>query len=258
VDLEFYKYHGTGNDFILLDETSEIHHLSTDQIALLCHRHFGIGADGLIQLRKKSAYDFEMVYYNSDGKTSSMCGNGGRCISQFAKDLGLVNHAANFVAIDGEHQSIITQDGVELQMISTVLPVKVEGGYTLNTGSPHYIQFVKDIENFNVYDHGKAIRNSPAFLEKGINVNFVEVINNDTIFVRTYERGVEDETLSCGTGVTAAAITYAYSQDNMLNQVDIKTLGGNLKVRFQKSNSGFQNVWLCGPAVKTFKGVFKF
>jgi diaminopimelate epimerase len=257
VDLEFYKYQGTGNDFILLDETSTVQHLSTDQIALLCHRHFGIGADGLIQLRKKTDYDFEMVYYNSDGNTSSMCGNGGRCISQFAKDLGLVNDSAHFIAIDGNHQSIFTHDGVELQMINTAFPDKVGADYSINTGSPHYIQFVKDINSLDVFNHGKGIRNSQAFLEKGINVNFVEAINDYTIFVRTYERGVENETLSCGTGVTAAAITYAFVQNTSLSHVDVKTLGGSLKVRFERNDSGFQNVWLCGPAVKTFKGVFK-
>jgi diaminopimelate epimerase len=257
VDLEFYKYHGTGNDFILLDETKSIHQLSSNQIALLCHRHFGIGADGLIQLRKKETYDFEMVYYNSDGKTSSMCGNGGRCISQFAKDLGLINNEAHFIAIDGEHQSIFTPNGIELQMINTVLPDKIGTDYTINTGSPHYIQFVNDINNFDVFSQGKALRNSAAFQEKGVNVNFVEAINDHTIFVRTYERGVENETLSCGTGVTAAAITYAFLQNTKLDSVDVKTLGGHLKVKFERNSSGFQNVWLCGPAIKTFKGVFK-
>jgi diaminopimelate epimerase len=257
VDLEFYKYHGTGNDFILLDETKVINQLSSDQIALLCHRHFGVGGDGLIQLRKKTTYDFEMVYYNSDGKTSSMCGNGGRCISQFAKDLGLVKDKAHFIAIDGDHQSIFKHDGVELQMINTKFPDKVDTDYTINTGSPHYIQFIKDIKSFDVFNQGKAIRNSRAFQEKGINVNFVEAIDDHTVYVRTYERGVENETLSCGTGVTAAAITYAFLQNTPLSEVDVKTLGGNLKVRFEKNNSGFQNVWLCGPAIKTFEGVFK-
>jgi diaminopimelate epimerase len=257
VELEFYKYQGTGNDFILLDETKVINQLSSNQIALLCDRHFGIGSDGLIQLRKKANYDFEMVYYNSDGNTSSMCGNGGRCISQFAKDLGLVKDKSHFIAIDGDHQSIFTDSGIELQMIGTTFPDKVGSDYTINTGSPHYIQFVKDIHHFDVFHQGKAIRNSQIFQEKGINVNFVEVINDHTIFVRTYERGVENETLSCGTGVTAAAITYAFLQNTPLSHVDVKTLGGNLKVRFEKNNSGFQDVWLCGPAIKTFKGVFK-
>jgi diaminopimelate epimerase len=258
VALHFYKYHGTGNDFILLDETLTINNLSKDQVAHLCHRHFGIGADGLIQLRKKNGFDFEMVYYNSDGNTSSMCGNGGRCISQFAKDLGLVNHNAEFLASDGPHIAKFVNDGIELKMIDTTMPEKFQNDFILNTGSPHYLQFVDNVRAFNVVEIGAKIRYNEAFKDKGINVNFIEVIGDNTIFVRTYERGVENETLSCGTGVTAAALTFASSRNKKLVDVSVQTLGGSLNVKFQPKENGFETVWLCGSAIKTFEGQFKF
>ncbi len=258
MELHFYKYQGTGNDFILLDERFAINALSKAQVAKLCHRHFGIGADGLIQLRKKSNFDFEMVYYNSDGNTSSMCGNGGRCIFQFAKDLGLVNFNAEFLASDGPHTAKFVNDSIELKMIDTVMPEKFQNDFILNTGSPHYLQFVDNVKTLNVVEMGAKIRYSNAFKEKGINVNFIEVIGDNTIFVRTYERGVENETLSCGTGVTAAALTFASSQNKKLQEVSVQTLGGSLNVKFQPTENGFEAVWLCGTAIKTFEGQFKF
>ncbi len=254
MQISFSKYHGTGNDFILIDETKKENHLSTEQIAKLCHRNFGIGADGLMQLRKKEGYDFEMVYYNSDGKPSSMCGNGGRCIAQFAKDLGLVTEQAHFLASDGEHIGIFNELEIELKMMNTSNPTLFGIDYVLNTGSPHYIKMVKDLESLDVYSQGMAIRNSADFQKEGINVNFVEQIGDASIFVRTYERGVENETLSCGTGVTASALAFAFNQDKNTNFVKAKTLGGSLSVKFQKHSKGFEQVWLCGPVMKVFEG----
>ncbi len=254
MQLYFSKYHGTGNDFILIDETIKHNDLSPQQIAYLCNRNFGIGADGLMQLRLKADYDFEMVYYNSDGKPSSMCGNGGRCISQFAKDLGLIDQQARFIAIDGEHISIFNGLEIELKMINTGQPVMEDKGYVLNTGSPHYIQFVAHVKAMDVYNFGKTIRNSDRFLSEGINVNFLEIEAEGQIFVRTYERGVENETLSCGTGVTAAALTYAAVKEKAIHLVKVNTRGGALSVKFEKQADGFQAVWLCGPAKKVFDG----
>jgi diaminopimelate epimerase len=258
VELHFYKYQGTGNDFILLDETLVTNDLSQEQVAHLCHRHFGIGADGLIQLRKKTGFDFEMVYYNSDGNASSMCGNGGRCISQFAKDLGFVSGNTEFLASDGTHTAKFVNGAIELKMIDTAMPEKFQNDFILNTGSPHYLQFVEKVKNVNVVESGAKIRYNNTFNAIGINVNFIEIIGDNTIFVRTYERGVEDETLSCGTGVTAAALTFASIQGKAVKEVSVQTLGGQLNVKFQSTENGFKAVWLCGPAAKTFEGQFKF
>jgi diaminopimelate epimerase len=255
MQLAFSKYHGTGNDFILVDETKDEHHLSVEQIAKLCHRHFGIGADGLMQLRKKAGYDFEMVYYNSDGKPSSMCGNGGRCIAQFAKDLGIVKEQAHFLAIDGDHTAIFNASEIELKMMDTSLPKLFGNDYVLNTGSPHYIKMVEHLEHLDVYKQGNTIRNSNDFKKEGINVNFVEPIGEGSIFVRTYERGVENETLSCGTGVTASALAYAFAQAKNFDLIKAKTLGGSLIVKFQRHAKGFEQIWLCGPVKKVFEGV---
>jgi diaminopimelate epimerase len=254
VTIHFYKYQGTGNDFILLDNRNLNYQLNQEQIALLCHRHFGIGADGLMLLQTKIGFDFEMVYYNSDGKQSSMCGNGGRCITQFANDLGIVSNKAHFVASDGKHEALILSNAIELKMIDTAWPQKNEQDYVLNTGSPHYLKYVNEVKNLDVFIEGRKIRYSNAFSEKGINVNFIEVIDHDSIFVRTYERGVENETLSCGTGVTAAALVHAYINEHIVTQLTVNTLGGNLNVKFERHNDGFHNVWLCGTAKKSFQG----
>jgi len=254
--IEFYKYHGTGNDFIILDNRQNIYNgITTRQVNFLCHRHFGIGADGLMMLSEKSGFDFEMTYFNSDGNLSSMCGNGGRCIVRFASMLGIKKTKYNFIAVDGEHKAEIDLNGeVRLKMKDVN---KVEFSYTyyiLNTGSPHYVKNVRDASQVNVVAEGREIRNSKEFAKEGINVNFVETINDDTIYVRTYERGVEDETYSCGTGVTAAALISAHN-DKGFNRVEVKTLGGKLSVEFEKiSEKEFENIWLCGPAEMVFKG----
>ena len=251
----FYKYQGTGNDFIIFDNRNNDIKLSEQQVNFLCDRKFGIGADGLMLLQQKEGYDFEMVYYNSDGKLGSMCGNGSRCLTQFAFDSGIQKEKYSFIASDGEHESEFdtTNNWVRVKMIDVNEVIIHEQNLVLNTGSPHYIQYVENVENIDVYQEGRKIRYSELFLEKGINVNFVERKNSNQIKVRTYERGVENETLSCGTGVTASALVSFYTDG--FNRIEVNTLGGDLAVEFQKTNeSSFNNIWLCGPATFVFSG----
>lgn len=253
MQLKCYKYQGTGNDFVIIDNREKNISLTVEQIRWLCDRRFGIGADGLMLLELEPGVDFKMVYFNSDGNESSMCGNGGRCITAFAKKLGIITTEAKFLAIDGMHESKITEDIVSLKM-NDVRDVEVgEDYFYLNTGSPHYVKFVKDIETFDVFTEGKKIRYNERFKAEGTNVNFIERKANE-LFVRTYERGVENETLSCGTGVTAAALVAGFkglSTDK--KSCAIKTLGGNLNVKFEKVlENTFYNIWLEGPAVFVF------
>jgi diaminopimelate epimerase len=255
MQIEFYKYQGTGNDFILVDNRHKQLSFTTEQINFLCHRRFGIGADGLILLELEPGFDFKMVYYNSDGNQSSMCGNGGRCITAFAKKLGLVEDRAKFIAIDGPHESNIDGEMVSLKM-QDVKDIELGDDYFyLNTGSPHYVKVVKDVEHFDVFNEGKTIRYDDRFKEEGTNVNFIEKLDNE-LFVRTYERGVEDETFSCGTGVTASALVAAMKgMATGKNSCLIKTLGGTLEVTFEKVlEKNFYNIWLKGPALMVYKG----
>lgn len=254
MELIFYKYQGTGNDFIILDNRQGNISLTQEQIKKMCNRRFGIGADGLMLLNEKKGYDFEMKYYNSDGNESSMCGNGGRCLVKFAYNIGIRRNVYHFTAIDGDHEATIEENNwVHLKMKDVIGIKRWLGDSILDTGSPHYIKSASDIRNKNVFKDGKAIRYSEEFEKEGINVNFVEELDNE-IFVRTYERGVENETLSCGTGVTAAALVFAHN-DNGFNRVDVKTLGGKLAVEFDKVNDeSFRNIWLCGPAEMVFRG----
>lgn len=254
--IKFYKYQGAGNDFIILDNRENRYSdITKAQIMQLCDRHFGIGADGLMLLNTKEDYDFEMIYYNSDGKEGSMCGNGGRCIVQFASASGIRKNKYLFTATDGVHEAEIDiEKKIRLKM-NDVSDIEFSlDHYVLNTGSPHYVKFVPGVEDFEVVEGGRRIRNSKEFAEKGINVNFVEVLSEDQIYVRTYERGVEDETLSCGTGVTASALISAHNE-NGFNRVEVKTKGGNLSVEYDKINdTRFKNIWLSGPATFVFSG----
>lgn len=253
--LTFSKYQGTGNDFVILDNRDgRYSSLTKEQVAFICNRHFGIGADGLMMLQLKDGYDFEMIYYNADGAEGSMCGNGGRCLVAFAKALGLITNKAQFIATDGPHEATIDETNVvELKMKDVSTIEKHEDHVILNTGSPHYIKWVKTTKEINVFDEGRAIRYNEKFGNAGINVNFVAV-QPGAIEVRTYERGVEDETLSCGTGVTASAIA-AFADATEPQNISVKTSGGTLSVKFNPvGNSKFEDVWLCGPASFVFQG----
>jgi len=256
VQIHFYKYQGTGNDFIIIDNRTNVFDRNNNAlVAKLCDRRFGIGADGLMLLQAKTGYDFEMVYYNSDGNESSMCGNGGRCIVEFARTLGLVKEKAFFIATDGEHHANVQPGFISLKM-KDVSKIELNADFAyLNTGSPHYVQFVTNVEVFPVFEEGKKVRYNERFKKEGTNVNFIEKCEN-ALFVRTYERGVEGETYSCGTGVTAAAIVAAIKGVSTAeNECEIKTLGGNLKVKFNRTaNNEFNNVWLEGPATFVFEG----
>ncbi|MFZ4401426.1 MAG: diaminopimelate epimerase [Bacteroidales bacterium] len=254
--LNFSKYHGAGNDFILIDNRKDKITLNCSEVAFLCNRHLGIGADGLMLLNSSEQHDFEMQYFNSDGNESSMCGNGGRCITAFASKLGIIDKHTLFTAIDGLHTAKITKDNGSIKTIrlqlSDVKKIQAFDNYfLLNTGSPHYVQFVDDVKAIDVATEGSKIRYDHRFAPEGLNVNFVEIKEN-FIFVRTYERGVEAETLSCGTGVTASALAYAF--DKNIEKLSIHTLGGKLTVSFEKHNAAFKNVFLEGEASFVFEG----
>jgi diaminopimelate epimerase len=256
MELEFYKYQGTGNDFVMIDNRSNTFPKeNTELVAHLCNRRFGIGADGLILLETDTETDFRMVYYNSDGNLSSMCGNGGRCLVAFAKKLNLIQKETTFVATDGLHYATVADDGiVSLQMID-VAAIKNTSEYSyLNTGSPHHVQLVDNLEQYNVKENGAAIRYGNLYGKEGSNINFVKKINENTFSLRTYERGVEDETLACGTGATAVAIAMNAIGQTDLNVINLNVEGGKLTVSFEKGNGKYTNVFLKGPAEFVFKG----
>lgn len=252
--MHFSKYQGTGNDFILIDNREKKYHLNTEQIANLCHRRFGIGADGLMLLENQEGFDFRMVYFNSDGRESSMCGNGGRCIAAFAKDLGIISTRAHFLAIDGAHDAELMNDGtIALEMANVSSVEQYDDHSVLNTGSPHYVVWTNDVASVNVFDEGRKIRYDERFAPGGTNVNFVQRIGK-MLKVRTYERGVEDETYSCGTGVTAAAIAASGNQTGPF-YTEIETPGGMLSVSFIKDTANSASgVVLRGPARFAFSG----
>lgn len=256
MQIPFQKYQGTGNDFIMIDNRKGIAALTGEQVAHMCHRRFGIGADGLILLETEPGVDFRMVYYNSDGNTSTLCGNGGRCIVAFARMLGIVNNKARFMAADGLHEAMVdAEDRIALKM-PDVKNIEIGPDYFfLDTGSPHYVRIVSGLGSYDVTGEGRKVRNSARFREAGTNVNFLEK-TDDEIFVRTYERGVEDETYSCGTGVTAGALVAAVrGLSPNRNSCIIRTLGGTLEVTFEKVlEHNFYNIWLKGPASRVYSG----
>jgi diaminopimelate epimerase len=255
--LPFYKYQGTGNDFVMIDNRQQTFNKNnTNLVAKLCDRKFGIGADGLILLEAHPTANFTMIYYNADGNLSSMCGNGGRCITHFAKHLGIIENKATFEAIDGMHQATIEGEIVSLKM-NDVANIEAFNTYTyLDTGSPHHVQLVAHLDTFDVFNTGRAIRND-MYGKEGANVNFVEAVANDIFSVRTYERGVEDETLSCGTGVTAVALALYETGKTSANKITIKTPGGELIISFEKTDQGYKNIYLIGPATQVFQGAWE-
>ena len=252
--LTFYKYQGTGNDFIMVDNRLRIFPVDdTKLVASLCDRRFGIGADGLILLENEVSADFKMVYFNSDGNQSTMCGNGGRCLVAFAQFLGIITNKASFKAVDGLHTATIDNEVVDLKMNSVNEIHEKSNAYFLNTGSPHHVQLVEQLNKLNVSKEGAKLRYG-VYGEKGSNINFVEPVSKSEFAVRTYERVVEDETLSCGTGVTAVAIAMHKANKVEGTKVAIQTLGGKLHVSFDVDARGYTNVSLIGPAKQVFKG----
>lgn len=255
--IDFVKYHGAGNDFIIIDDYAgllDLSGLTTTVIERLCHRHFGIGADGLMILKNHPDYDFEMVYHNSDGRRSSMCGNGGRCIVDLAYKKGILkNDLIHFLAADGPHEAKIG-DGVIILGMSNVLELESKGpkAYFLDTGSPHFVTLVEDLD-LDLISEAHLIRYSSEYKEKGTNVNFIKPVEKG-LEIRTYERGVEDETLACGTGITAAVLAYTHHLDSEINQVNVLAKGGELSVTFKKKGNGWEDIWLIGPAQEVFVG----
>lgn len=251
----FYKYQGTGNDFVMIDDRNETFPINPNLIAQLCHRRFGIGADGLILLRNHAEYDFQMLYFNADGGEGSMCGNGGRCTVRFAHDLGIIEDSTRFLAVDGEHLASVCEEEIFLKMQDVSVIEHHQDYDFMNTGSPHYVTYFSDLQTLDVYEKGHQIRYADEWVARGgTNVNFVEILNSETLFVRTYERGVEDETYSCGTGVTACALS-AYFRQGIQEPINIRTLGGNLRVSFTATaENTFENIYLIGPAKRVFEG----
>lgn len=257
--MEFCKYHGAGNDFILIDSRAGSFTSDSGYIAHLCHRRFGIGADGLMLLEMDADADFYMRYFNADGSEGTMCGNGGRCIAAFARRLGVVTDKVRFNSSDGMHLASIdyhdSTSVVKLKMCDVNGVQEEDGYYFINTGSPHYVRFIDRLADFDVVGEGKKIRHSPLFAPKGTNVNFVEKRGSE-LLIGTFERGVEDETLACGTGATAAAIAASiHFTDDSRASYQLKAKGGDLKVSFEKVLNGvYRNIWLEGPATFVFKG----
>lgn len=251
----FYKYQGTGNDFIMVDNRdNSFPKNNTKLIEKLCDRRFGIGGDGLILLENAATADFRMVYFNSDGNQSTMCGNGGRCIVAFAKQLGIIEAETQFIAIDGPHKATISEGIVSLHM-KDVNAVSLYDDYTfMDTGSPHHVEVVENLKDFDVKHVGSRIRHSGMYGEGGTNVNFAEQLDTDIFSVRTYERGVEDETFSCGTGVTAVAIAMYATGRTSSGSITLHTPGGELNVKFENDGKRYVNIYLTGPAEFVFKG----
>lgn len=255
--INFTKYEGNGNDFIIIDDRKE--EFSEDNVLMiskLCDRKFGIGADGLILLRKHKTHDFQMIYFNSDGNESSMCGNGGRCLVSFALQLDINLKTNSFLAIDGVHKFKVVDNEIYLKMNDVKDIVVMNGHNFLNTGSPHVVQIVENVDEINVYEQGKKIRRQ--FQEmNGVNVNFIS-FNNDIIKCRTFERGVENETLSCGTGVVAVAL-YLFKEKKIKdNKIIVSTNGGSLLVSFKNDGNSFHEIWLKGDINKIFDGLIEY
>jgi diaminopimelate epimerase len=255
MNVHFYKYQGAGNDFILIDNrnmTFDADNFSL--IARMCDRRFGIGADGLMLLQDHLPFDFEMRYFNSDGKEGSMCGNGGRCIAAFANHLKITGRSTGFMAVDGAHEAFLSDDGQISLKMADVHHIEVNGNeFYLNTGSPHFVRFIDSLENLDVVAEGRKVRYNDRFKATGTNVNFVKQ-EKGQITVYTYERGVEDETLACGTGITASSLCAALLTGESEGSFNVKAKGGKLRVSFEKSEEGFTNIWLTGPATYVFEG----
>ncbi len=255
--MHFYKYQGTGNDFVMIDNRSiDFPKKNKELVARLCDRRFGIGADGLILLDPSETTDFKMVYYNADGNESSMCGNGGRCIVAFAKQLGIIQEQTTFDAVDGLHEATIKEGIVSLRMIDIDKIDSFEKHTFIDTGSPHHVEFRENVDSIDVKSEGAEIRNGAPYHEAGSNVNFAMQKNENSFKVRTFERGVEDETLACGTGVTAVALAAHRNKLTNSNAINLEVMGGNLEVSFIEKDGSYTEVYLTGPAKLVFEGTF--
>jgi diaminopimelate epimerase len=258
--IHFYKYQATGNDFVIIDNRTTGYSFRSEQIEKICHRRFGVGADGLMLIENHPTLDFNLIYYNSDG-SQSLCGNGSRAAVVMAATLGLLKSSTTFNAYDGSHDAVLLPNGeVRLKMNDVSVVKKTDEEYFIHTGSPHHIRIVKNLNDYPVVEEGRKIRFSESYSPGGTNANFIELLENNTIALRTYERGVEDETYSCGTGATAAALA-AYFRGYQ-SPVNIKVKGGDLSVEFTPAHSGpsgsmpatFHDVFLIGPAKMVFEG----
>lgn len=250
--LQFQKYQGTGNDFVMIDNREKVFDRSDlKTVEKLCDRKFGIGADGLILIEHDDASDFEMVYFNPDG-SQSLCGNGSRCAVMFARSLGMVGDKTTFRAIDGLHEAEVKNDQIHLLMHDVIDFQELDEDFVIDTGSPHYIKYVSDLQNIDLVEMGRRIRYSSEYKAAGINVNFVQQTDDNRVAIRTYERGVEDETLSCGTGCTAAALSVGLKGGK--SPVTLEAIGGRLQVSFEQEENAFKNIHLIGPAKKVFEG----
>jgi diaminopimelate epimerase len=255
VKIDFYKYQGTGNDFVIFDNRNGFFPKeNVEMVKKICDRRFGVGADGLMLLENAEGFDFKMVYFNADGNPGSMCGNGGRCLVSFAQSLELFDRETSFQANGERYQARVANRLVSLQMLDVNELKASEGHVFLDTGSPHHVQFEKNVKELDVFALGRKIRFGDPYREAGTNVNFVQQVDENTFRVRTYERGVENETLSCGTGVTAVALASYYLGKTRSNKLQIQTEGGVLEVDFTAENGKFSNVILTGPATFVYKG----
>ena len=254
--VKFCKYHGAGNDFVIIDNRKKQYSLKTSQIKFICDRKYGIGADGLIFLNNTDYLDFEMIYFNSDGNESTMCGNGGRCIVGFAKYLNIIDSKTKFLACDGIHEATILKSSkISLSMTNIDKIVNHSKYIFIDSGSPHHIIQSNRIDNINVFKIGKKVRNKKEYLPNGVNVNFIEKVSNNTFKIRTYERGVEDETLACGSGAVASAIAMHHNRETENNKILIKTLGGDLTIRFRcDSKKSYSQIYLEGEINRVFEG----
>ena len=251
--LHFYKYQGTGNDFVMIDNRNKAFDRNDlETVGWLCDRRFGVGGDGVILIEPDAQADFEMVYFNPDG-SQSLCGNGSRCAVMFARELGIIQEKTTFRAIDGLHEAKIKGDQVHLLMHDVAGCEQLGDDFVMDTGSPHYIRYVADVDAVDVLADGREIRYSPDYEKEGINVNFVQLMGDQQAAIRTYERGVENETLSCGTGCTAVALSMGLKDTQ--SPVSLKARGGNLQVAFEKQGESFRNIYLIGPAKKVFEGI---
>lgn len=255
-EVKFHKYQGTGNDFVLVDDRSQsLNEFNKDLIGKWCDRRFGIGADGVILLRNHQTFDFEMLYFNPDG-SQSLCGNGSRCVVKFAHDLDIIGQQCTFMAVDGVHQGLMDGDTISIKMQDVGKPDEIDGDYFIDTGSPHHIRMVEELAKIDVYGEGKNIRNSKRYQPAGTNVNFVQPAHGK-VLIRTFERGVEDETLSCGTGVTAVALVMATR--GYTSPVCVKAAGGDLQVSFNRqADHSFRDIYLSGPAEKVYEGTIHY